>query len=85
MPNCASAASAISRCSALSPAAKLSLQATSTFVVELDPAAQVGLFRLKGLQRRLTEILGSRVDLLPEPVENPRLRQKIDRDRRLAF
>jgi predicted nucleotidyltransferase len=54
-------------------------------VVELDPAAQVGLFRLMGLQRRLSEILGRRVDLLPEPVENPRLQQKIDRDRRLAF
>jgi uncharacterized protein len=54
-------------------------------VVELDPAAEVGLFRLMGLQRRLTEILGRRVDLLPEPVENPRLQQKIDRDRRLAF
>jgi uncharacterized protein len=54
-------------------------------VVELDPTAQVGLFRLMGLQRRLSEILGHHVDLLPEPVENPRLQQKIDKDRRLAF
>jgi predicted nucleotidyltransferase len=38
-----------------------------------------------GLQRRLSEILGRRVDLLPEPVENPRLQRKIDKDRRLAF
>jgi predicted nucleotidyltransferase len=53
--------------------------------VELDPAAQVGLFRLMGLQRRLSEILGRSVDLVPEPAENPRLRQNIDRDRRRAF
>jgi predicted nucleotidyltransferase len=38
-----------------------------------------------GLQRRLSEILGRRVDLLTEPVENARLRQTIDRYRRRAF
>jgi uncharacterized protein len=53
--------------------------------VELDPAARVGLFRLVGLQRRLSEILQRRVDLLPEPVESSRLQQNIDRDRRRAF
>ena len=53
--------------------------------VELDPSARVGLFRLMGLQRRLSEILGRSVDLVPEPVENPRLRQNIERDRRRAF
>lgn len=53
--------------------------------VELDPAAHVGLFRLVGLQRRLSEILGRSVDLLPEPAENPRLRHNIEQDRRRAF
>jgi hypothetical protein len=52
---------------------------------ELDPAAHVGLFRLVALQRRLSEILGRSVDLLPEPAENPRLRQSIEQDRRRAF
>lgn len=52
---------------------------------ELDPDAHIGLFRLMGLQRRLSEILGRPVDLLPEPVESPRLRRNIERDRRRAF
>ena len=42
------------------------------------------LFRLTALGRRITEILGRRVDLAPEPVEKPRLRANIDRDRRHA-
>ena len=53
--------------------------------VDLDPAARVGLFRLMGLQRRLSEILERAVDLLPEPVENPHLQKRIERDRRRAF
>jgi uncharacterized protein len=53
--------------------------------VELDPLARVGLFRLMGLQRRLSEILGRSVDLVPEPAESPRLRQNIERDRLRAF
>lgn len=52
---------------------------------EFDPAARMDLFRLTALERRIAEILGRRVDLLPEPVEKPRLRANIDRDRRLAF
>lgn len=52
---------------------------------ELDPDAGIGLFRLIGIERRLGEILGHRVDLLPEPVEKPRLRANIERDRRRAF
>ena len=53
--------------------------------VEFDPAAQMDLFRLSALERRVTEMLGRKVDLLPEPVEKPRLRASIDRDRRRAF
>lgn len=52
---------------------------------EFDPTAHMDLFRLTALERRITEILGRRVDLLPEPVERPRLRANIDRDRRHAF
>ncbi len=52
---------------------------------ELDPDAHIGLFGLGALERRLAELLGRTVDLLPEPVEKPRLRANIDRDRRRAF
>jgi predicted nucleotidyltransferase len=52
---------------------------------EFDPSAHMDLFLLTALERRLTAILGRRVDLLPEPVEKLRLRANIDRDRCLAF
>jgi len=52
---------------------------------EFDPAARMDLFRLTTLERRLSELLGRRVHLLPEPVEKPRLWANIERDRRLAF
>ena len=54
-------------------------------VVELDPDARIGLFALGALERRLAGLIGRPVDLLPEPVETPRLRAQIDRDRRRAF
>ena len=53
--------------------------------VELDPKAKIGLFALTRLERHLSELLMRSVDLLPEPVEKPRLRANIDRDRRRAF
>jgi predicted nucleotidyltransferase len=52
---------------------------------ELDPQARIGLFALGALERRLAELLGRKVDLLAEPVEKPRLRANIDRDRQRAF
>ena len=52
---------------------------------ELDPQACIGLFALAALERRLAELVGQPVDLLPEPVEKPRLRANIERDRRRAF
>lgn len=52
---------------------------------ELDPEAHIGLFALGRLERRLAERVGRKVDLVPEPVEKPRLRALIDRDRRRAF
>lgn len=52
---------------------------------ELDPEARIDLVRLVGLERRIGELLGRPVDLLPEPVEKPRLRANIERDRVRAF
>lgn len=52
---------------------------------ELDPEAKIGLFALGALERRLAELVGRKVDLLPEPVEKARLRANIERDRRRAF
>lgn len=52
---------------------------------EFNPDARMDLLRLVALERRVTEIVGRRVDLLPEPVEKPRLQANIERDRRLAF
>src|SRR5690348_6334743 len=52
---------------------------------EFDPAARMDLLRLTALERRIAEILGRPVDLLPEPVEKRRLQNQINRDRRRAF
>jgi hypothetical protein len=41
--------------------------------------------RLDDIQRRLSEILGSRVDLIAEPAVTPQIQEEIDRDRWLAF
>ena len=54
-------------------------------VVELDPAARIGMIRLAGIERLLAEILGGPVDVLPEPIEQPRIRANVDRDRRRVF
>ena len=52
---------------------------------ESDPAARIDLFHLAALERRIAELLGNPVDLLPEPVEQRRLQEKINRDRLRAF
>ena len=52
---------------------------------EIDRDAHIGLFGLIALERRLGEILGRKVDLMPEPVQKERLQKNIDRDRRRAF
>ena len=52
---------------------------------ELDPGAHIDLVRLVGLERWIGELLGRKVDLLPEPVEKKRVRENIDRDRKRAF
>ena len=52
---------------------------------EFDPGARVDLVCLVALERQIAEMLGRPVDLLPEPVEKPRLRANIERDRIRAF
>ena len=54
-------------------------------VVEFDPAAEMDLVRLVALERRIGAKLGRPVEILPEPVENPRLRANVERDRLIAF
>jgi hypothetical protein len=41
--------------------------------------------RLTALERHIAELLGSSVELLPEPVEKRRLQDQINRDRLRAF
>lgn len=52
---------------------------------ELDPDARIGLFALSALERRLGELVGRKVDLIPEPIERTRLQTNIERDRLRAF
>jgi uncharacterized protein len=52
---------------------------------EFDPAARMDLLQLTALERRIADLLGSPVDLLPEPVEKHRLQDQINLDRRRAF
>jgi hypothetical protein len=77
----------VRRLSLFGSAARGEANATSDIdlAAELDPAAHIGLFRLTAIERRLAQILGRDVDLLPEPVEQARLQSNIDRDRRRAF
>ena len=52
---------------------------------EFEPTARMDLLQLTALERRLAELLGSPVDLLPEPVEKRRLQDQINRVRQRAF
>lgn len=52
---------------------------------DLDPSFHIGLFALSALQRRLATLIGLPVDLLPEPVEKPRLQARIEQDRLRVF
>lgn len=54
-------------------------------LAELDPDAHIGLIRLAGIELRIGDILGRRVDLLTEPVGKKQLRANIERDRRHVF
>ncbi|MEH3123633.1 MAG: nucleotidyltransferase family protein [Sphingomonas phyllosphaerae] len=51
----------------------------------LRPGTSFGAFRLVRLERQLADLLGSRVDLVTEPSDRPRLQAEIDRDRVVVF
>jgi predicted nucleotidyltransferase len=51
----------------------------------VDMTSAMDLFRLEALQSRISELLGRRADLLPEPVDKQRLQARIDQDRRRVF
>jgi len=53
--------------------------------VELDRDKHITLIGLAQLELRLGDLLGRKVDLLPEPIQKPRLRANVDRDRRRVF
>ena len=55
------------------------------FAVVLDPAAHIGLIGLSGLERHVENLIGYRVNLVPEPIRDPHLRAIIERDRIRAF
>jgi predicted nucleotidyltransferase len=42
-------------------------------------------YQLEQLQKRLSGLLGCKVDVVPEPVRKESFQQEIDRDRALAF
>ena len=54
-------------------------------LAEIDPQMRLGLFGLIGLQRCLGDLLGRKVDLLTDAMENARLRANIERDIVRAF
>jgi len=54
-------------------------------LAELDSQARIGLFRLVGFEQHLSDLLGRPVHLMVEPVEAPRLRANVMRDRLRAF
>jgi uncharacterized protein len=58
-------------------------------VVRLDPDLMgrgFGYFSsLEDLRKRLQEVVGTPVDIVPEPVSNKRLAREIEKDRQLAF
>ena len=53
--------------------------------VELDRDRHITLIGLAGIELRLGALLGRKVDLLSEPIQKPRLRANVDRDRRRVF
>lgn len=53
--------------------------------VEVDRDKHITLIDLARLEVRLGDLLGRKVDLLPEPIQKPRLRANVDRDRRRVF
>jgi uncharacterized protein len=54
-------------------------------VADIDRERRLTLIDLAGIEIRLSEILGRKVDLTTEPVSKERLRANIERDRLLVF
>ena len=54
-------------------------------VVRLDAARRIGLFRFAAIRERIEDMLGVSVDLLAEPIEKERLRERVERDRVPVF
>ena len=52
---------------------------------ELDHGRPFGLFEFAGLQERLGQLLGARVDLVSEPIRKERFRARVDEDRVHVF
>ena len=53
--------------------------------VGLDPATHIGLIAPSSLERRIGDLIGHKVNLVPEPVETRHLRASSDQDRKRAF
>jgi predicted nucleotidyltransferase len=73
------------RYSARSCAGETEMDSEIDLAAEFDPVARMDLLQLSAAERRIAELLGSPVELLPEPVEKRRLQDQINRDRRRAF
>ena len=54
-------------------------------LVELDPAAEIGLIGYIGLENRLSRLLGHRVDLATRDALPPPLRERVDAEARAVF
>ena len=54
-------------------------------LADLDPEAHISLIGLAGIEIRLAEIVGWKVDLTAEPVKKERLRANIEQDRYRVF
>ncbi len=52
---------------------------------EFAPDIRLDLWQLSAVQRQLSAVVGQTVDLVPEPVTRPALRQAIERDRVFVF
>ncbi len=63
------------------PASDVDLVATMDF----DQVEKLGPFGFFGIEERIAEMLGAKVDLVTEPTRRPRLQAQIDRDRVHVF
>jgi predicted nucleotidyltransferase len=54
-------------------------------MAEFDPAKQFSLLEMVGLENRLTDILGARVELTPARALKGRIRERVTREAVLAF